>query len=259
MIGLPPVTTGGVKPMKACRFAGCARPMVGAPGAEAVTVKVCVTLGVAALKFALPGWLATIVQVPAERNAALAPEIVQTPSVDAVYATGNADDAVPVKAIGEALNGCVAIGPNVTVWLALLTVNVNACVAAGAVPVAVMLNANTPAAVGVPANTPALVKVTPAGSALAVVKVGGGEPVAVTLKVPAAPTVKTVAAALVNAGGTGTGEGTTVTAAEAGPVPTAFLATTVHEYEFALTKPVTVIGDTVPVAVPLGVPVHVAV
>lgn len=105
MIGLPPVTVGGVKPIKACRFAGWARPMVGAPGADAVTVKVCVTLGAAALKFASPGWLATIVQVPAERNAALAPEIVQTPRVVEVYATANPDVAVPVSAIGDALKG----------------------------------------------------------------------------------------------------------------------------------------------------------
>ena len=141
----------------------------------------------------------------------------------------------------------------------MLTVSVNAWFAAGAVPVAVIVNGNTPAVVGVPANTPALVKVTPPGNALVVVKVGGGEPVAVTLNVPAAPTVKAVAAALVNAGGTGTGDGTTVTGAEAGPVPIAFRATTVHEYEFALINPETVIGDTMPVAVPFGVPVQVAV
>ena len=259
MIGLPPVTIGGVKPMNACRFAGCAIPMVGAPGADAVTVKGCVTVGVAALKFALPGWLATMVHVPAATKAALAPEMVQTPSVDDVYVTGKVDDAVAVSAIGDALNGWLAITPNVIVWFALLTVSVNAWFAAGAVPVAVIVNGNTPAVVGVPANTPALVKVTPPGNALVVVKVGGGEPVAVTLNVPAAPTVKAVAAALVNAGGTGTGDGTTVTGAEAGPVPIAFRATTVHEYEFALIKPGTVIGDTMPVAVPFGVPVQVAV
>ena len=143
-----------------------------------------------------------------------------------------------------------------------MTVSVNAWFAAGAVPVAVIVNGNTPAVVGVPANTPALVKVTPPGNALVVVKVGGGEPVAVTLNVPAAPTVKAVAAALVNAGGTGTGDGTTVTAAEAGPEPTAFLATTEHEYdEVVLISPDTVIGDTIPVAVPLGggVPTQVTV
>ena len=141
----------------------------------------------------------------------------------------------------------------------MLTVSENAWFAAGAVPVAVMVNGKVPAAVGVPASTPAEVNVTPPGNALAVVKVGGGEPVAVTVNVPAAPKVNVAAAALVNAGGTGTGDGTTVTAPEAGPVPTAFLATTEHEYEFALIKPVTVIGDTVLVAAPLGVPVQVAV
>lgn len=144
----------------------------------------------------------------------------------------------------------------------MLTVSVNGWFAAGAVPVAVMVNGKVPAAVGVPASTPPEVSVTPPGSALAVVKVGGGEPVAVTLNVPATPKVNVVAFALVNAGGTGTGDGTTVTGAEAGPVPTAFLATTEHEYdEVVLISPDTVIGDTIPVAVPLGggVPTQVTV
>ena len=88
-------------------------------------MKLCVT-AVAALKFALPAWLATIVHVPAETNAALAPETVQTAGVDEENVTANADDEVAVSAIGEALNGCPAIAPNVMVWLPLATVRVNA-------------------------------------------------------------------------------------------------------------------------------------
>jgi len=56
-------------------------------------------------------------------------------------------------------------------------------------------------AAGVPLRTPAAVKVTPAGSAPVSVKAGAGEPVAVTLNDPAAPTVNVVWSALVIAGG----------------------------------------------------------
>ena len=101
--------------MKACRLAGCARPIVGAPGADAVTVKLCVTVGEAALKFALPGWLATMVHRPAETNAALEPATVHTPGVDDVYVTAKVDVAVAVSAIGDALNGWLAIAPKVMV------------------------------------------------------------------------------------------------------------------------------------------------
>ena len=46
-------------------------------------------------------------------------------------------------------------------------------------------------------------KVTPAGSVVVVVTVGVGFPVAVTLNVPAVPTVNAVVFALVNAGAAG--------------------------------------------------------
>jgi len=55
-------------------------------------------------------------------------------------------------------------------------------------------------AAGVPESTPAVVKVTPEGRAPVSVKVGAGEPVAVTVKVPAEPAVKVVLLALVMAG-----------------------------------------------------------
>ena len=47
---------------------------------------------------------------------------------------------------------------------------------------------------------PAALRVTPLGNAPDSLKVGAGEPVAVTVNVPALPTVNVVAAALVNAG-----------------------------------------------------------
>jgi len=56
------------------------------------------------------------------------------------------------------------------------------------------------AAAGVPLSTPPVVSVTPLGRVLVVLKVGAGVPVAVTLNVPAVPTVKVVAAALLMAG-----------------------------------------------------------
>lgn len=55
-------------------------------------------------------------------------------------------------------------------------------------------------AAGVPLKTPAVERVTPLGRVPVLVNVGAGLPVAVTLKDPAVPTVKVVAAALVNAG-----------------------------------------------------------
>ena len=57
-----------------------------------------------------------------------------------------------------------------------------------------------PLAVGVPLNTPvAVLNVTPAGRAPDSLRVGVGEPVAVTVTVPAEPAVKVVLFALVMA------------------------------------------------------------
>src|ERR1017187_8253309 len=64
---------------------------------------------------------------------------------------------------------------------------------------AVNVMGNVPLAVGVPLKTPAL-KVTPAGSAPDSVIVGAGNPVAVTVNDPAAPSVNVVLLALVMAG-----------------------------------------------------------
>ena len=53
---------------------------------------------------------------------------------------------------------------------------------------------------GVPLNNPAAVSVTPDGNVPVLLKVGVGNPVAVTVNVPALPIVKVVFAALVIAG-----------------------------------------------------------
>ena len=56
-----------------------------------------------------------MVHRPAETNAALEPATVHTPGVDDVYVTAKVDVAVPVSAIGDALNGWLAIAPKVMV------------------------------------------------------------------------------------------------------------------------------------------------
>ena len=57
-------------------------------------------------------------------------------------------------------------------------------------------------AAGVPLNTPvAAVNVTPLGKVPVSLRVGAGEPVAVTVNVPIVPTVNVVLLALVMAGG----------------------------------------------------------
>lgn len=84
------------------------------------------------------------------------------------------------------------------------TVKVKVCVASGTVPLwAVKVRVYVPPmlAAGVPASMPvAGVKVTPVGRVPDSVRVGAGKPETVTEKVPAVPTVKVVAMALVKAG-----------------------------------------------------------
>ena len=55
-------------------------------------------------------------------------------------------------------------------------------------------------AAGVPLSNPVAVNVTPDGNVPVLLKVGAGNPVAVTVNVPAPPTVKVVRLALVIAG-----------------------------------------------------------
>lgn len=246
--------------MIACKFAGCPAPITGAPGADAVTAKLCVT-EVAALKFAFPAWLATIVQVPADTKVALAPETVHTLWVLDANATVNpVAVVVAFKAIGEALNGCDAMAPKVIVWFALLTVNVNDWLAAGEVVlVAANVRINVPACVGVPVSVavpelaPPDVNVTPVGSAPPVwVMVGVGTPEALILNVePAVPTVKLPLpvvgfdAALVKAGATGASDGVNALVTPAALInPLAFVAVTEQVCDVPLTRPVITRGVT---------------
>ena len=108
---------GAVNATVAVLLPGVPEPMVGAAGALAETVKLCVT-GAAARKSTFPAWFAVIVQVPPETNVTTAPETVQTGTVPDEKASGNVDDAdAPVIVNGDALNDCPAIGPNVIVWV----------------------------------------------------------------------------------------------------------------------------------------------
>jgi hypothetical protein len=88
---------------------------------------------------------------------------------------------------------------------ACATVSVKLWVALGRTPFcAVIVIGYVPPvlAPGVPARIPvAAVKVTPAGRVPVTLKVGAGVPVAVTVKVPAVPTVNVVVPALVIVGG----------------------------------------------------------
>jgi len=83
------------------------------------------------------------------------------------------------------------------------TVSVKLCVALGPTPLlAMMVNVYMPPvpAAGVPRSTPNEVNATPLGRAPDSVKVGAGNPVAVTANEPNVPTVKVVWFALVIAG-----------------------------------------------------------
>ena len=95
--------------------------------------------------------------------------------------------------------------------VALFTVNVKLCTFAPTLLVAVMVMGYEPTvpSAGVPLSTPVVeLSVTPLGSAPVSVKVGAGEPVAVTVNVPGVATVNVALVALVIAGGTPTVCGT---------------------------------------------------
>jgi hypothetical protein len=96
----------------------------------------------------------------------------------------------------------VALAPLVIAG-AWSTVSVNACEAFGVTPfvaVIVIEYAFAVPAAGVPLKTPAELKVTPEGNAPVSLNVGAGKPPAVTVNVPADPTVNVVLFALVIVG-----------------------------------------------------------
>lgn len=108
---------------------------------------------------------------------------------------------------------------------------------------------------GVPDNTPADVSVTPDGSVpdMSEKLIFEGVPVAVKLNDPFVPTLKLVLAALENVGATGVGVGVTITVPEAVLLPTVLVALTEQVYCVPLASPITDIGDTELLPVPLGV------
>jgi hypothetical protein len=73
---------------------------VPASGLTDSTVKLCVTVGAGANVTPSPGWLAWIVQVPAEISVAVELKTVQTEGVVDVKLTGRPELAVAIKATG---------------------------------------------------------------------------------------------------------------------------------------------------------------
>jgi len=93
----PPAEAGALKVTVAEVFPAVAVPMVGAPGAMALTVNEWVTVE-AALVAELPDWSALIVQVPAVTKVNAPPEvIVQTAVVDEVKLTVRLADEVATR------------------------------------------------------------------------------------------------------------------------------------------------------------------
>jgi hypothetical protein len=117
---------------------------------------------------------------------------VKVAAGNASAVTVNEPAAPAVNVVFAALR-MVGARPNVT--------NENFWVAFAPTPLlAVMVMAYVPVAVAVPLSTPDAVKVTPGGSGPVSLKVGAGNPVAVTVNEPALPAVNTAVAALVMAG-----------------------------------------------------------
>jgi hypothetical protein len=137
---------------------------------------------------------------------------LNAPAVLRVTPLGNVPVSVKVIAVGKpvavAVNEPAVPTVNVVVFELVMagawfTVRVKFWVAFEPMPlVAVIVIGYEPpvAAAGVPLSTPAELSVTPLGNAPVSVKVGAGNPVAVTVNEPAVPTVKVVFAALVMAG-----------------------------------------------------------
>ena len=169
-----------------------------------VRVKDCVALGVVPLAAVnvigkLPLAVGVPLNVPVEAvnvtPPGSVPELVSVGAGVPVAVTLNVPAVPTVKVVLLAL---VIAGAWFTVG-AGFTVRVKDCVALGVVPLAaVIVMGKLPLAVGVPLSVPVeAVNVTPPGSAPDAVSVGAGDPVAVTLNVPAVPTVKAVLFALV--------------------------------------------------------------
>jgi hypothetical protein len=109
---------GAVKVTDACASPAVATPMVGAPGATALTANERVTVD-AAVKLALPAWSALRVQVPAATNVAVPALVtVHTAGLEDVKLTVSPELATAVN-VGVVPKLCAAGLANVMVWPAL--------------------------------------------------------------------------------------------------------------------------------------------
>ena len=129
-------------------------PMVGAPGATAVMVKVCDTCG-AAPKLAFPAWSAVMVQVPAVTMVILRPLTVHTAVVVDASVTTKPELAVAFEAKAVVLKVLAPGLAKVMVCAPAEITNETTWVAAGALPLdAVTVKPKVPVAVGVPVSAP---------------------------------------------------------------------------------------------------------
>lgn len=118
-MALPPLLAGAVKAIEAWPLPGMAVPMVGAPGAVELSTTDWVTCA-AARKFALPDWLAAMVQVPGATIVTVVPAMVQTDAVVELYSTVRPELA---DAVGETRNVLPATKLRlVTDWVAKVMV-----------------------------------------------------------------------------------------------------------------------------------------
>jgi hypothetical protein len=167
-----------------------------------VSVKFCVALGATPLDAVISiGNVPLIVGVPLSRPVVVnvtpfgsAPVSLKVGAGKPAAIIVNVPGAPTVKFV---IFGLANEGPS-------FTFSVKLCVASAPAPlcaVNVMGYAAPVPASGIPANTPvAGVKVTPLGSVPDSLSVGAGVPVAITVKVPAMPTVKVALIALVIVG-----------------------------------------------------------
>jgi hypothetical protein len=105
VIGAPPFEAGGEKVTTLWPLPAVAEMIVGAPGAEALTVKDWLTCGAAAYA-EFPAWFALMVQVPVATKVNVPPLVtVQTPVVAEVKTTARPELAV-AESVGLELKLC---------------------------------------------------------------------------------------------------------------------------------------------------------
>ena len=113
---VPPVNAGAVKFTVTWAFPALAVTAVGAPGTEAVTAKLCVTV-VAERNALLPDWLALMMQVPGVRKLSVPLEVmVHTLGVLEEKLTDRPEVAVALS-VGVVPKLCAPGLEKVMVWL----------------------------------------------------------------------------------------------------------------------------------------------